>query len=330
MYTARKIAPRIIWSFAWKSVLFFASYATLLTTLHVVAGWSLGLPFMPIGLIGSAVAFYVGFKNNSSYERLWEARKIWGGVVNSSRTWGAYITSYIPAKTIPSKSHPTALPAEFIYRHLAYLETLTMQLRSKSVWGGAIEIKKGGKRLDRSFLMRHYMATLLPKEEVEGYLDKKNAATQILKTQANRLDDLFRQNIITERSYVQLMNLVQEFYNLQGASERIKNFPFPRQYAYFSVLFVWLFILLLPFGLLKEFGELGGSMIWFTIPAHVLIAWVFNSMEVIGDTSENPFENQINDIPLTAICRTVEIDLREMLGESDIPEPIKPVENILM
>jgi putative membrane protein len=151
-----------------------------------------------------------------------------------------------------------------------------------------------------------------------------------MKAQAQQLEDIFKKGEINELFYFHMMNVVQEFYNQQGAAERIKNFPFPRQYAYFSKVFVWLFVLVLPFGLINEFAKLGPNLIWLAIPSYMIIGWVFNTMEVVGDTSENPFENAINDIPMTAICRTIEIDLREMLDEGSVPAAITPVHNILM
>jgi putative membrane protein len=119
-------------------------------------------------------------------------------------------------------------------------------------------------------------------------------------------------------------------YAQQGKAERIKSFPFPRQYAYFSEIFVGLFILLLPFGLVGEFAKLGESAVWLTIPFSILISWIFDTMEKVGDTSENPFENSLNDVPMSAISRNIEIDLRELLGESELPEPLQAVDGFLM
>jgi putative membrane protein len=82
--------------------------------------------------------------------------------------------------------------------------------------------------------------------------------------------------------------------------------------------------------MLEEFEEMGEFFIWATIPFSILISWVFYAIERIGGATENPFEGGVNDIPLTAICRTIEIDLRDMLDETDIPEPIKPIDDILM
>lgn len=88
--------------------------------------------------------------------------------------------------------------------------------------------------------------------------------------------------------------------------------------------------MLLPFGLVGEMAKQGPWMIWFTVPVAVIISWIFYTMETVGDTSEDPFENFINDVPMTAICRTIEIDLRQMMNEEKIPEAIQPVNDILM
>jgi len=136
--------------------------------------------------------------------------------------------------------------------------------------------------------------------------------------------------LIEDFRHMEMMSCLEEFYNLQGKCERINNTPFPRQYAYFSTLFVWLFILLLPFGLIGEFMDMGHDLMWLMIPFSVIISWVFYTMEAVGDNSEDPFENFINDVPMTALCRTIEIDLREMLGETDLPPKIQAEGGILM
>lgn len=87
---------------------------------------------------------------------------------------------------------------------------------------------------------------------------------------------------------------------------------------------------MLPYGLLTEMAKISGWHIWLTVPFFTIIAWVFNTMEVVGDTSENPFENSVNDVPLTAICRVIEIDLRDMLGETNLPQRVQPVNSVLM
>lgn len=116
----------------------------------------------------------------------------------------------------------------------------------------------------------------------------------------------------------------------QGKCERIKNFPYPRQFSTLNLYFVWVFIILLPFGMLPEFEKLGHFMTWLTIPFCVLVSWIFHTMDKIGESSENPFQGGANDVPITALSRNIEIDLREILGETDLPETIEPKNSILM
>ena len=129
---------------------------------------------------------------------------------------------------------------------------------------------------------------------------------------------------------IELQRALAAFIDAQGRCERIKNFPYPRQYATLNLIFIWLFIVLVPLALLSEFQKLGASFIWLTIPVSTLIAWVFHSIEKIGESSENPFEGSANDIPITSLSRTIEIDLREMLREEKLPAPLTPVNNISM
>ena len=135
---------------------------------------------------------------------------------------------------------------------------------------------------------------------------------------------------------IALMGLLDELYTLQGKCERIKNTPFPRQYAFFAWLFVWLFVLLVPLGLTSVFEDLAGDLAGDNysssislIVSSALIAWVFRIMEFIGDNSEDPFEAGVNDVPMNALCRTIEIDLRQMLGETELPPREQPVAEVL-
>lgn len=113
--------------------------------------------------------------------------------------------------------------------------------------------------------------------------------------------------------------------------ERIKNTPFPRQYAYFSSIFVWIFLILLPFGLVEEFHSMiGDSTVWLNVPFTVLLSWVFSTMEVVGDNSEDPLENYVNDVPMSAICRTIEIDLLQLLKEKEIPPVLRAIDDVLL
>ncbi|GAB2786446.1 bestrophin family ion channel [Rhabdobacter roseus] len=334
MYTARTISYKVILKFSWPTILFYIAYSSLICGLYYFLQVPLGVSFVPIGLIGTAVAFYVGFKNNSSYSRLWDARRIWGSMVHASRSWGAYVTTFIRPSELLSRQEAQQLHQELLYRHIAYINAIRVQLRKKSVWGDtnttAHEVVRSKNAPASDSTLHDVMAPYLPEQEISKYLQKKNPATQILRAQIARLAELLDRGVLSELGHVRMMALTHDIYTQQGSCEGIKTFPFPRQYAYYSKVFVWLFILVLPFGLLTEFAKLNGELLWLLVPFYAVIAWVFNTMEVVGDTSENPFENAINDVPMTAICRVIEIDLRDMLDEEQIPAPVEAVNNILM
>lgn len=337
MYTRKRIAIRHLWPFVWRSLTFFILYSSAIVTLYVVTEWPLlTVPFIPIATIGTAVAFYVGFKNNSAYDRLWEGRRVWGSLTNASRSWAIMVIDYITNLHTSSPLAASELNEHrrlLIYRHLAFLNALRLQLRSRQVWqehhGTELQIIDQIDAFHQE-KMDEELGLFLPKEEITRLLKTANIATQLIREQSAHLRELRSQGLLSDIYHNELERLLVELYNQQGAAERLKSFPFPRQYAFFSYIFVWLFILLLPFGLITEMAKAGGWHVWLTIPFYTLIAWVFNTMEVVGDTSENPFENSINDVPMSAICRNIEIDLREMLSETNLPPKLQAIDNILM
>ncbi|MNR15850.1 Bestrophin, RFP-TM, chloride channel [compost metagenome] len=159
-------------------------------------------------------------------------------------------------------------------------------------------------------------------EELEFILKKKNKAAQILALQSTHLRSLNEQGKISDLNYVELQALLKELYDQQGKNERIKNFPYPRQFASINVMFVYLLSMVLPLGFLSEFSKIGSDYVWLTIPISVIVGWVFFTLEQIGESTENPFEGSANDVPISSMSRAIEIDLRDMLGEDNLPEPL--------
>jgi ion channel-forming bestrophin family protein len=316
----------------WAAVVWFA-YARLgLTFLRV--------PFLPIATVGTAVAFYVGFKNNAAYERFWEGRKIWGGIVNTSRTWTSAIISYVQPGDESEEAYE--LRRGLIYRQLAWINALRLQLRRKSRF---FDKPSAGtrRRLERhDAAMRNdwdsELEPFLDADELEASRNVANAASHLLLRQGQVLADLVRRERLDLFHQIDLMKSVEELYALQGKCERIKNTPFPRQYAEYSRVFTRVFALLVPFGLLDVFAgntgaAAGAQPAWATVIPMVLssslVTWVFTTMEGIGDASEDPFERSMNDVPMNALCRTIEIDARQMLGEDEVPSPEQPIDMIL-
>ncbi len=158
-------------------------------------------------------------------------------------------------------------------------------------------------------------------KEYDYLMTKGNKASHLLSLQSKELLQLKFKGQIEYFRHMELEKMLSEFYSLQGKSERIKNFPFPRQYATVNFIFVWIFLILLPFGMLKVFSDAS----WLVVPFSMLVSWVFILMEMIGDYSENPFEGSYNDVPISSMARSIEIDIRQMLDETDLPEPLKPV-----
>ncbi len=343
MYVNRNLSLSLILKFAWKPILFFLVYGYgVLALYHYFEhqGTTISIPFLPLSTIGIAVSFYVGFKNNQAYDRFWEGRKIWGGIVNYSRTWGNQVLTFVSdqhADNDVDKKEIEQIHKRLIYTHIGWLNSLRLQLRKPTSFSPQYR-----KKLSKKATKMLYKGAPIQKDwekEVLPFLSMKcnaitreraNPATQIIKTQGQELRVLCQRKLIDDFRIISMMETLEEFYNLQGKCERIKNTPFPRQFAYFSSVFTWIFILILPFGLVGEFATMGHDFIWLTLPFYVLISWIFYTMEAVGDNSEDPFENFVNDVPMTALCRTIEIDLRDMLDEDDLPPKIQSENGILM
>lgn len=337
MYIKRNIGWGIIMRYAWKNLIFFSLYSLTIFSIYYVLGWTfIDLPFEPITIIGIAVSFYIGFKNSQSYDRFWEGRKIWGGIVNYSRTWGIQVLSFVQSD---DPEEDKKIQKQMIHRHIAWLNALRVQLRQPRSW--TIKENKSVERIFDKHAERNISCNeayhFVSMREFSDLKKRVNPATHLIKNQALDVSRLKESKTIDGFQESRLQLVLEEFYNLQGKCERIKNTPFPRQYAYFSRVFTWIFVLLIPFGLLNVFEDHNQNfgvdgmewLIFLQIPFSVLISWIFTTMETIGDNSEDPFEGRINDVPMTALCRTIEIDLRDMLNEQELPEPIKPKDNIL-
>ena len=310
--------------FSWKSTLCVLALSTTAYYLKRVNA-SVEIPFLPIGTIGTAVAFYLGFKNNSSYDRLWEARKIWGEITNLCRTLASYVIACSPPE----------LPVEvsdIINRQILFANVLKAQLRKNMVWENTLYASLSKRKNNRSYEeeLTDALSACTCSIDRHVFEESANSATQILHRQMVAIRALKDQGVINANECSDLMKMCAELVVQQGNAERIKDFPFPRQYAYFSELFVYIFVALLPFGLIPEFEKLNAGTTWLSIPFTVLVGWVFITMDRIGDTSENPFENGVYDIPLNAICRQIEVDLKQMQGKTDLPAPILASNNVLM
>jgi len=266
------------------------------------------LPFGVVAMLATALAIFLAFRNNSAYDRWWEARKIWGGIVNSSRTFGRQVMSLTSMSQEPP-GNISAFQKELIYRHIAWTNALRLQLRKETV--------------------RDELKPLLDPTEFDWVMQRQNHATQLVQKQALQIAVGRKENLIVEARYLEILDrTLTSLYDLQGKAERIKNTPLPRQYDYFPRVFLFLFVTLLPSGMITELQKLDSS--WMVIPLATVVSYVFYILMRVGEFNEDPFEGRFSDTPMTALCRTIEIDMREQLGETDLPPKLEPVDGILM
>ena len=298
------------------------------------------IPWTPMALIGTAVAFIIGFQNNAVYDRIWESRKIWGGIVNTSRTFGLFAKDMINLEHGPEglTEKDIALAVQAVtYRHIAWITALRHSMRQQKSWETTFKHRTNSEwgilPPERKTSLEADLKPYLSEADLAYVLDKANPQTAVLYLQSHHLRKLKEQGAIWEFSFLELEAIIQELFTLQGQSERIKNFPYPRQYASLNHYFMWLLLMMLPMALVPQFMELGNGLtesypivskifIWLSIPIYVAVAWMFHTMERIGRTGENPFEGTSNDVPISTIARGIEIDLRQNLGEDtrEIPE----------
>lgn len=252
-------------------------------------------PPLPLTLFGSALALFLGFRSNSSYQRWWEGRILWGAMINASRSLARATRNFLP--------DPEArdLKREIIRRQVAYVNALRCQLRRQPFDDrvtGFIEERDKGQALART-----------------------NPANGLLDSAGRRIDIARREGWIDTIQQTQMEQTLVDISNAQGGMERLKNTPLPIQYRFLPTLFTHLFCVLLPIGLVETLGlatPLGSTV----------AGLMFLAVLRIGDDLVDPFANSVHDVPLSAMCRTIEIDLLQSIGD-DAPAPDRPVRGIL-
>ena len=295
----------------------------------------IALPWSLAVLLGTAASFIVGFKNAQTYNRTVEAQQVWTAIASASRYWGTICRDF--------PTNPKSTNA-LIHRHLAWLTVLRYQLRGHRVWESVTSSSNTEYREkfytvpESESPLEVELAKYLPKDELETLAAAKDKATQLISAQSRTIKDLFASQELAVLHHTEMQKTLKDLLDQQSKSERIKNFPYPRQYATINTIFVWCFAALLPFCIIREFdrlndgvsGLLAGQMAWLTIPFSALVSWMYVSLDQVGESTENPFEGGANDVPISQISRLVEIDLRQMLGETDLPPLLRPKNDIIL
>jgi len=240
-------------------------------------------------VLGTAIAFFIGFNNNQAYDRWWEARKIWGALVNDSRSFARALLNYVDNDDETVK--------RMICRHIAFLYALKANLR------GAVD---------------EIYIKYLPEDDLKEIAKHNNVHNAILNIQSRDLQKLSKENAIDGFRFMEINEMLTRFSDSMGMSERIKNTIFPTTYSYLTKVFIWLFVVTFTLVISQSAGIASIFLGW-------LIGFVFVSTQINGMSLVNPFENNSAGVPLNQITRTIEINLLQMLGENEIPEPVKPI-----
>lgn len=313
MIIKRNFHPLRVWSYIWREV----SYALLLAIIVYLVfimwdqGNHLAIPFVPVGVLGSALAIFVAFRNQSAYGRWWEARQLWGGIVNSSRVLARLVITFSDSHRHQPNyniNNGESFKKELVYMQIAWVHALRLHLRKQNNWE---ELKP-----------------FLNEIEFNDIINRQNKPNYLQMLMGQHIYEAMANGTLGGFDSFQMEGQLLALANYQGACERIKNTPLPRQYAFFTRLFVWTFATVLPFGLLSLFVSTP-NLAWLVIPLTVLIAGMFTIMDKTGSANEDPFENLVTDVPLTTLCNTIERDLKEQLNEINLPVKLEPVNGYL-
>jgi putative membrane protein len=292
--------PRTKWRIA--GVVAVASFVTVLEEMH---DWHPNLTPLPFSLIGVALGIFFGFRNNASYDRWWEGRKLWGAAVNTTRSFARQILTLIG----PQPDGPAIDPAEvrafqheLVRRVIAWTHALRLSLRDED------DLRD--------------LEPFLPKDEIERLRHESNRPFAITQGTAERIRRAWERGWIHTMHLPMLEQSMTALTDIQGGCERIKLTPVAFSYTTLIHRITAVYCYSLPFGLVDQVGI-------YTPFVCGIVSYAFFGLDVIGDEIEMPFGKDANDLPLRAISRTIEINLRQRIGDPDLPPMLQPVDEIL-
>lgn len=286
-------------------ILGVAIAATAVTTIEELHDWHPNLTPLPFTLIGVALGIFLGFRNNASYDRWWEGRKLWGALVNTSRSFTRQILTLVgpqPGEAQGDREALRALHETLVRRVMAFPHALRLALRDDQ---------------DLSVL-----APFLSDEEVHALRDERNRPFAINQGTAERLREAWMAGLIHPMHLAVLEGSLTSLTDIQGACERIKSTPIPFSYTTLIHRITAIYCYALPFGVVDQVKI-------YTPFVCAIVAYAFFGLDVVGDEIEMPFGTDYNDLPLRAISRMIEVNLRQRLGERDLPPLHTPVNDYL-
>jgi len=278
-----------------RNIQLFAVSGLVVVLLHEGLAWAeipppFVVPALPIAVFGGALGIFVSFRTNSAYDRWWEGRKLWGRLINTSRHFATQIVSWV--------DDPAAARV-LVQRQIAYVHTLRVLLRGQPLADDA-DVQRWTTEADQAQL-----------------LASSNATHALLQAQSTEVSALADAGSLSELRLQNLDNSIRHLLDIQGGCERIKKTPLPRGYGFISVMLIRYYSVLLPFAMVDDLS-------WMTVPLNVLICLGFMLINETGRVLEDPFTLFWNALPLFALSKTIENNLRERLGDEDLdplPQP---------
>ena len=317
-----------IWSR--RSVIYMTIVSVLAVLAHSLPPFTgLSVPWQVIVVLGTTVSLVAGFKNSQVLSRSNEGLLAFGQIAASSRMLGSLCCDFLEGDVARG----------VVYRHLAWLTALRFSLRRPMPW------ESMSRPANKEYRRRRYHViedTSSIETELRALLGDEatiiakhdRPALDLLHRQGRQLNALFKSGLVQPAVYGEFMKVLRDCQDQQARCDRIKNTPYPRQYAIVTTMFVVIFCTLLPFGTVPFFAELAAIGVpsavatWLSVPFSVLLGWMYLSLDQVGESSSNPFEGGPNDVPLSQICRDLEIELRGTLGETNLPPRLQPVHGI--
>lgn len=244
-------------------------------------------------ILGTVISLLLGFRSNQAYDRWWEARIVWGAIVNDSRTLARQVLTFV--NNDYESQEVQQFRERFIRRQMAWCFSLTRFLRKEKPLTG----------------LKSYMVD----DEIKFISGYSNTPASILELHGKDIHYAMSKGWINEFQQVELDRTITRLCDSMGKCERIKNTVFPATYSLYIHFAMNLFIMLLPFGLIEYFG-------YVEVPIVIAIAASFMLIEKMAIHLQDPFENKPTDTPMTTISRNIEKDLKQMLNDHHIREEV--------
>ena len=269
-------------------LLLVAVYAVAIALFHrFLPEYRISIPIAVPAILATIISLLLAFRSNQAYDRWWEARSIWGAIVNDSRSLVRELITFLDGDNATCEEIE-GFKKRFVYRQIAWCHGLSQSLRKQDPYA------KNGH--------------LLVDEEVKFTHRFTNMPNSLLKLHGLDLKLAYKNGWLNDYQQVQIDGTLNRLCDAMGKCERIKNTVFPVTYSLYIHFCLYLFIILLPFGLIEFFGM-------FEVPLIIAIAAAFLLVEKMAIHLQDPFENKPTDTPTTAISQTIERDLKQMLND---------------